>query len=92
MVGGLEPPPEAEEARAEAAQRQGVVFVLEGASLETAKVGKVCPPRVLFFAEFVKTLCVTAWCVSAARQTALSRAVVSLLVNSLTDCVLGYCH
>ncbi|KAK9846377.1 hypothetical protein WJX81_002629 [Elliptochloris bilobata] len=40
MVGGLEPPPEAEEARAEAAQRQGVIFVLEGASLETAKVGK----------------------------------------------------
>ena len=62
MVGGLEPPPEAEEARAEAAQRQGVVFVLEGASLETAKVGKVCPPRVLFFEFGVKTLCVIARC------------------------------
>ena len=46
MVGGLEPPPEAEEARAEAAQRQGVVFVLEGASLETGKVGKVCSQNV----------------------------------------------
>ena len=41
MVGGLEPPPEDEEARAEAAKQQSVIFVLEGASLETAKVGKV---------------------------------------------------
>jgi len=45
MVGGLATPIEEEEARAEAAQRQGVVFVLESASLETAKVGKAGPSR-----------------------------------------------
>ena len=42
MVGGLAPPmtPE-EEAAAAAAASRGAIFVLEGASLETAKVGKV---------------------------------------------------
>lgn len=42
MVGGLAPPmtPE-EEAAAVAAASRGAIFVLEGASLETAKVGKV---------------------------------------------------
>ena len=49
MVGGLEPPAEDEEARAEAAKHQGVIFVLEGASLETAKVGKVCSAVALLW-------------------------------------------
>lgn len=42
MVGGLRPPPADAEAAAAADAARGVVFVLEGASLETAKVGKVC--------------------------------------------------
>lgn len=41
MVGGLRPPPADAEAAAAADAARGVVFVLEGASLETAKVGKV---------------------------------------------------
>mmetsp|Transcript_25357 Transcript_25357/g.70942 ORF Transcript_25357/g.70942 Transcript_25357/m.70942 type:complete len:230 (-) Transcript_25357:40-729(-) len=40
MVGGLAPPPEEEEAAAAAAAQRGVIFVLENACLETAKVGK----------------------------------------------------
>lgn len=42
MVGGLQPPPRDAEAAAAADAARGVVVVLEGASLETAKVGKVC--------------------------------------------------
>ena len=41
MVGGLRPPPADAEAAAAADAARGVVFVLEGASLETAKVGNV---------------------------------------------------
>ncbi len=41
MVGGLAPPPEDEEAAKELAAKQGVIFVLENAILEVAKVGKV---------------------------------------------------
>mmetsp|Transcript_2604 Transcript_2604/g.6601 ORF Transcript_2604/g.6601 Transcript_2604/m.6601 type:complete len:230 (-) Transcript_2604:72-761(-) len=40
MVGGLQPPPEEDEAAAAEAGKQGVVFVLENANLETGKVGK----------------------------------------------------
>ena len=38
---GLEPPEEAQEAAEDLSKKQGVIFVLENASLETAKVGKV---------------------------------------------------
>ena len=41
VAGGLQPPSAQEEAAREAAKQQGVIFVLENASLETAKVGKV---------------------------------------------------
>jgi hypothetical protein len=41
MVGGLAPPPEEEEIAEKVAAQQGVIFVLENACLETAKVGKV---------------------------------------------------
>ena len=41
MPGGLEPPPEAEEVEAKAASKRAVIFILENASLEVAKVGKV---------------------------------------------------
>ena len=41
MVGGLQPPPADAEAAAAADAERGIVVVLEGASLETAKVGKV---------------------------------------------------
>lgn len=40
MVGGLQPPPLEEEQRAAALASHGVIFVLEGANLEIAKVGK----------------------------------------------------
>lgn len=40
MVGGLAPPAAEEEQRREAEAGQGVVFVLEGAQLEVAQVGK----------------------------------------------------
>ena len=40
---GLEPPEEAQEAAEALSKKQGVIFVLENASLETAKVGKVGP-------------------------------------------------
>ncbi|KAK9824214.1 hypothetical protein WJX72_008575 [[Myrmecia] bisecta] len=40
MAGGLEPPPEDQEQQAAANKSAGVIFVLENASLETAKVGK----------------------------------------------------
>jgi rRNA pseudouridine-1189 N-methylase Emg1 (Nep1/Mra1 family) len=46
MVGGLEPPPEEEEQRREIEATQGVIFVLEGANLETAQVGKVIVNRL----------------------------------------------
>ena len=41
MAGGLQPPSEEEEKRQSAAKQQGVIFVLENASLEVARVGKV---------------------------------------------------
>ena len=41
MAGGLQPPSEEEERRQSAAKQQGVIFVLENASLEVARVGKV---------------------------------------------------
>lgn len=41
MPGGLQPPSEEEEKRQAAAKQQGVIFVLEHASLEVARVGKV---------------------------------------------------
>ncbi len=41
MAGGLQPPSAEEEQNKAAAKQQGVIFVLENASLETAKVGKV---------------------------------------------------
>lgn len=40
MAGGLQPPPEEEEAAARESGKQGVVFILENASLETGKVGR----------------------------------------------------
>lgn len=40
MAGGLQPPSAEEEEEKAAAKQQGVIFVLENASLETAKVGK----------------------------------------------------
>lgn len=45
-MGGLLPPSAVEEENASTSGR-GVIFVLENASLETAKVGKVCPPPSL---------------------------------------------
>ena len=42
MVGGLVAPPPEQEEEAVASSSQGVIFVLENAKLETAKVGKVC--------------------------------------------------
>lgn len=42
MVGGLVAPPAEQEEEAAASNSQGVIFVLENAKLETAKVGKVC--------------------------------------------------
>lgn len=42
VAGGLQPPSQEEEKAKEAAKQQGVIFILENASLETAKVGKVC--------------------------------------------------
>lgn len=42
MVGGLVAPPVEQEEAAVASASQGVIFVLENAKLETAKVGKVC--------------------------------------------------
>lgn len=42
MVGGLRPPPKEEEEQQAASTSQGVIFVLESANLEIAKVGKVC--------------------------------------------------
>lgn len=49
VAGGLQPPSELEEKAKEAAKHQGVIFVLENASLETAKVGKVAllPPSAV---------------------------------------------
>ena len=44
MVGGLVAPPAEQEEEAVASNSQGVIFVLENAKLETAKVGKVCMP------------------------------------------------
>lgn len=46
-VGGLAPPPLEEEERRATESGQGVVFILEGAQLETAQVGKAsdAPPR-----------------------------------------------
>ena len=41
MVGGLQPPPAEDEAAAAADASHSAIFVLEGACLETAKVGKV---------------------------------------------------
>ena len=41
MVGGLRPPPAEVEAEEAAAASRSAIFVLEGACLETAKVGKV---------------------------------------------------
>lgn len=41
MVGGLVAPPAELEEEAAASNSQGVIFVLENAKLETAKVGKV---------------------------------------------------
>lgn len=41
MVGGLTAPPLQAEEEAVASTSQGVIFVLENAKLETAKVGKV---------------------------------------------------
>ena len=41
MAGGLQPPSEEEEKKAAAAKQQGVIFILENASLEVARVGKV---------------------------------------------------
>jgi len=41
MVGGLRPPPPEDEAAAAADAGRAAIFVLEGACLETAKVGKV---------------------------------------------------
>ena len=38
--GGIDVPALEDEAQAAAAGKQGVIFVLEGATLETAKVGK----------------------------------------------------
>lgn len=52
VAGGLQPPSQQEEAAKEAAKKQGVIFVLENASLETAKVGKVqpqCSPQHTFW-------------------------------------------
>lgn len=40
MVGGIEPVPLEEELAAATAVKQGVIFVLENAQLEVAKVGK----------------------------------------------------
>lgn len=45
VVGGLQPPNAEDEAAAAAAASRGAIFVLEGASLETAKVGKVRESR-----------------------------------------------
>ena len=41
VVGGLAPPPEEEEQRREVEAGQGIIFILEGANLEVAQVGKV---------------------------------------------------
>lgn len=41
MVGGLRPPPKEAEEEQAASTSQGVIFVLESANLEIAKVGKV---------------------------------------------------
>ena len=41
MVGGVVVPSEEAEAAASEARKEGVIFVLEGAQLEVAKVGKV---------------------------------------------------
>ena len=46
MVGDLQPPAADAEAAAALAATRGAVFVLEGASLETANVGKVRARRV----------------------------------------------
>ena len=54
MAGGLQPPSEEEERRQSAAKQQGVIFVLENASLEVARVGKV---RVLRLSNHTCTLC-----------------------------------
>jgi hypothetical protein len=49
MAGGLQPPSEEEEQQAAAAKGQGVIFVLENASLETARVGKVLTLATVLF-------------------------------------------
>ena len=41
MVGGLAPPPAEREEVAASSSKQGVIFILEAANLEVAKVGKV---------------------------------------------------
>ena len=41
MVGGLAPPPAEQEEVAASSSKQGVIFILEAANLEVAKVGKV---------------------------------------------------
>lgn len=46
MAGGLQPPSEEEEKKAAAAKEQGVIFILENASLEVARVGKVSSASV----------------------------------------------
>ncbi len=46
MAGGLQPPSEEEEKKAAAAKQQGVIFILENASLEVARVGKVSSASV----------------------------------------------
>ena len=52
MAGGLQPPSEEEEKKAAAAKQQGVVFILENASLEVARVGKVSCASVFFPAPY----------------------------------------
>lgn len=41
MVGGLAPPPAEQEEITASSSKQGVIFILEAANLEVAKVGKV---------------------------------------------------
>ena len=68
MAGGLQPPSEEDERRQSAAKRQGVIFVLENASLEVARVGKV---RVLRLSRHTGPLLGIAWAISDSVSLAL---------------------
>ncbi len=55
MVGGLAPPTQAEEEEQAQQTQQSVIFVLEGAQLETAQVGKVRSPPI-YLAEILAVM------------------------------------